>query len=84
LLPLSPAHEPHAAAGKDVTKEAADLLLMDDNFASIVRGVGEGRLIFDNLKKSIAYALTSKVGSPAACGSWASSTASNDLQRWPG
>ncbi len=50
------------AAGKDVTKEAADLLLLDDNFASIVKGVSEGRLIFDNLKKSIAYTLTSKVG----------------------
>ncbi len=44
-----------------MTKEAADLLLMDDNFASIVKGVGEGRLVFDNLKKSIAYALTAKV-----------------------
>ena len=46
-------------AGTDVTKEAADMILMDDNFASIVTGVEEGRLIFDNLKKSIAYTLTS-------------------------
>ncbi|GLC38270.1 hypothetical protein PLESTM_000706100 [Pleodorina starrii] len=48
-------------AGKDVSKEAADMILMDDNFASIVNGVEEGRLIFDNLKKSICYTLTSKV-----------------------
>lgn len=48
-------------AGKDVSKEAADMILMDDNFASIVNGVEEGRLIFDNLKKSIAYTLTSNI-----------------------
>ncbi|KTF75832.1 hypothetical protein cypCar_00028621 [Cyprinus carpio] len=42
-------------------KQAADMILLDDNFASIVTGVEEGRLIFDNLKKSIAYTLTSKI-----------------------
>ena len=47
-------------SGKDVSKEAADMILMDDNFASIVNGVEEGRVIFDNLKKSIAYTLASK------------------------
>ena len=47
--------------GKDVSKEAADMILMDDNFASIVNGVEEGRLIFDNLKKSISYTLTSNI-----------------------
>merc|ERR1719232_139075 len=47
--------------GTEVAKEAADMILLDDNFASIVTGVEEGRLIFDNLKKSIAYTLTSNI-----------------------
>merc|ERR1711990_342368 len=47
--------------GSAVSKEAADMILLDDNFASIVTGVEEGRLIFDNLKKSIAYTLTSNI-----------------------
>merc|ERR1719180_694756 len=48
-------------AGSDVSKQAADMILLDDNFASIVTGVEEGRLIFENLKKSIAYTLTSNI-----------------------
>jgi len=48
-------------AGSDVSKQAADMILLDDNFASIVTGVEEGRLVFDNLKKSIAYTLTSNI-----------------------
>lgn len=48
-------------SGSDVAKNAADMLLLDDNFNSIVSGIEEGRLIFDNLKKSIAYTLQSNV-----------------------
>lgn len=47
--------------GSAVSKDAADMILLDDNFASIVQGVEEGRLIFDNLKKSIAYTLSSNI-----------------------
>jgi sodium/potassium-transporting ATPase subunit alpha len=56
-------------AGTPVTKNAADMILLDDNFASIVAGVEEGRLIFDNLKKSICYTLTSNIPeiSPFLC-----------------
>uniref|UniRef100_M3Y4N0 Sodium/potassium-transporting ATPase subunit alpha n=1 Tax=Mustela putorius furo TaxID=9669 RepID=M3Y4N0_MUSPF len=48
-------------AGSDAAKNAADMILLDDNFASIVTGVEQGRLIFDNLKKSIAYTLTKNI-----------------------
>merc|ERR1712051_915859 len=47
--------------GSEVAQNAADMLLLDDNFSSIVNGVEEGRLIFDNLKKSIAYTLSSNI-----------------------
>jgi sodium/potassium-transporting ATPase subunit alpha len=45
-------------SGSDVSKEAASMILLDDNFASTVRGIEEGRLIFANLKKSIKYTIS--------------------------
>jgi magnesium-transporting ATPase (P-type) len=48
-------------AGSEVAKGAANMILRDDNFASIVKGVEQGRIIFDNLKKSIAYTLSSNI-----------------------
>jgi len=48
-------------SGSEVAKEAADLILLNDDFSSIVKGIEEGRLIFANLKKSIAYTLTSNI-----------------------
>jgi Ca2+-transporting ATPase len=48
--------------GTDVTREAADMILTDDNFASIVGAVEEGRGIFGNVKKYLMYLLSSNIG----------------------
>ena len=48
--------------GTDVTKEAADMTLTDDNFASIVAAVKEGRGVFGNIKKYLMYLLSSNIG----------------------
>jgi Ca2+-transporting ATPase len=47
--------------GTDVTKEAADMILMDDNFATIVAAVEEGRIIYDNIKKYLTFLLSCNV-----------------------
>ena len=47
--------------GTDVAREAADMVLLDDNFASIVAAVEEGRAVFANIRKFLTYILTSNV-----------------------
>jgi Ca2+-transporting ATPase len=49
-------------SGTDVTREAADMTLMDDNFASIVAAIEEGRGIFSNIKKYLMYLLSANCG----------------------
>ena len=48
-------------AGTDVAKEAADMILTDDNFASIVQAIREGRTVYSNLRKFLLYILNSNV-----------------------
>jgi Ca2+-transporting ATPase len=52
--------------GTDVTKEAADMVLTDDNFASIVSAVEEGRTIFANIRKYLVYLLSGNAGTVLA------------------
>ena len=48
--------------GTDVSKEAAEMVLVDDNFSSIVNAVEEGRIVYDNIRKFILYTMTSNSG----------------------
>ena len=48
-------------SGTDVAKEAADMILLDDNFASIIAAIEEGRAVYQNIRKFLAYILTSNI-----------------------
>ena len=48
-------------AGTDVAKEAADMILTDDNFASIVNAIEEGRAVYDNIRRFVTYIFTSNI-----------------------
>ena len=56
--------------GTDVSKEAADMVLRDDNFATIVAAVEEGRVIYDNLRRFVKFAVAGNIGKIAVMLLW--------------
>jgi Ca2+-transporting ATPase len=56
--------------GTDVSKEAADMVLRDDNFSTIVAAVEEGRVIYDNLRRFVSYAVAGNIGKVLAMLIW--------------
>lgn len=55
-------------AGTDVAREAANMILTDDNFSTIVNAIQQGRWIYDNIKKYLAYLLESNIGGVVVIG----------------
>jgi len=49
-------------AGTEVAKEASDMILLDDNFATIFKAIEEGRRIYDNLRRAVFYLISTKLG----------------------
>lgn len=52
---------PQGQAGSDVAKDASDIILTDDNFASILNAVEEGRRLFDNIKRFVLHVLAENI-----------------------
>lgn len=53
---------PWAPGGTDVARQAADLILTDDNFATITKAIEEGRSIYENIRKTVLFLLSSNFG----------------------
>lgn len=56
--------------GTDVTKQAADVILLDDNLATLVSAVEEGRCVYANIRKFVRYLLSCNIGEVGSRCSW--------------